>query len=1335
MKKPCFRFCYLFLFAVALCAVVSANAALFVTKASQGSGSAWTAAIWSNAPSGTGVAPTAGNTYECIFNGTAWGNNTGNTRLRNPATDGLQTFPGDSLTLNTNTDIRFKKGAAGGAVSATICNFPGVNGAPGLILNGGILNPGDDIAFIVTGRVHVAGSAIIANGDNGGGNEQRLFRAMHLRGILTGTGPITLLQGQPTNANVMTCDGSGYSGNWIVQAGYLVGSGSNSLGTGNIFITPTNANAATTNLNFSVLELNYDINSPGTLVLSNHPTSSAAARMILHQNCIFSSIIINGTALTAGAHPYAELKANFPLNFANGGSGSLIVQPPAPPNAPTNVTVVNEDTKVTLSWTTPGNTAGFLVNRADVSGGPYTTVGMTAGNVTTFADTTVVNGSTYYYVIVATNSLGSSPNSAEVIGQPNPVVTGIVAVGGTNQVALSWDVLVNASDYTVLRSTASNGTYAVIATGVASTSYLDTTVQSGRTYWYRISAALTLGGNSGQSAAVAATTAPAAPVVTSSLFASTVIRLAWTSDPVVTGFSIEQSTDGVNFSPLASVGPSPKSYTNSGLAASTTYFYRVQAMNATGPSDYSAVVSNTTPAIGYNVNFQLGTAPIPPGYLKDIGDLYGDRTNGFFYGWATLGGTNINVDARWRNNASSPDLRYDTFIHMMKGTTLTNPALSAWWEMEIPNGFYSVRIVSGESDNFDGVYQFDVEGALTSAYTPTSGARWGDTTINVGVSDGRLTIRSGPLANNNKVTFLDIYPAIPTAPTITLQPAFYTQVEQNRPVSLVSGASGSPVLAYQWYFYDTVTTTPVPNGTNSTLTFARPQPANSGQYYLVVTNYGGSATSDVAYLEVTPDTEPAHVVAVGSLDGLSIGIRFNEEIDTNSGPAMDVGNYQVDGGNIGVISLTFRPDGKSVRLDLASPIVGSATLDVLDIPDYAGNATVSSTNVTPLGYTAQDIGGPVQPGSHFTSDNQFIEIVGGGADIWDKSDQGYFATKAQSGNFDARIRVNSLTGPHSISKVALVARESTNADSRNFHVSINPPAPARNQVEVGYRADNGTNTVQIGFFVPANNSNGWLRLTRIGNTFTGYRSTNGVDWYFIGQTNTTFPAALQLGFAITAHTNGVGLRAIGVVSELSVITDFPDLAVSKIASPEPVKVGSNVTYTITVTNAGPLDAPGAVLSDLLPAGLSFVSAVSSQGSCGNVGNAVTCALGNIPSLSYATVTIVATATNVGSITNTATATTTGVDGNPANNSGSVVTTVNATPPQPTIIPGSVSYSGGTFSASFGTVNGGSYTVQYKDDLNTAMWTTLTVITGDGTVKTFSDPGPLPPTRFYQIIAQ
>ena len=69
-------------------------------------------------------------------------------------------------------------------------------------------------------------------------------------------------------------------------------------------------------------------------------------------------------------------------------------------------------------------------------------------------------------------------------------------------------------------------------------------------------------------------------------------------------------------------------------------------------------------------------------------------------------------------------------------------------------------------------------------------------------------------------------------------------------------------------------------------------------------------------------------------------------------------------------------------------------------------------------------------------------------------------------------------------------------------------------------------------------------------------------------------------------------------------------------------IGVNVTYTVTVTNNGPLSATGVILSDPLPAGMTFISATPSQGSCTGT-TIVTCALGVMANAGSATVTIVA----------------------------------------------------------------------------------------------------------------
>jgi large repetitive protein len=74
-----------------------------------------------------------------------------------------------------------------------------------------------------------------------------------------------------------------------------------------------------------------------------------------------------------------------------------------------------------------------------------------------------------------------------------------------------------------------------------------------------------------------------------------------------------------------------------------------------------------------------------------------------------------------------------------------------------------------------------------------------------------------------------------------------------------------------------------------------------------------------------------------------------------------------------------------------------------------------------------------------------------------------------------------------------------------------------------------------------------------------------------------------------------------------------------------VAAGGSASYTWTVTNDGPDDGTGVSVSDLLPAGLSFVSAVPDQGNCSDVGQAISCSLGSLADGSSATVTVVASA--------------------------------------------------------------------------------------------------------------
>jgi len=113
-----------------------------------------------------------------------------------------------------------------------------------------------------------------------------------------------------------------------------------------------------------------------------------------------------------------------------------------------------------------------------------------------------------------------------------------------------------------------------------------------------------------------------------------------------------------------------------------------------------------------------------------------------------------------------------------------------------------------------------------------------------------------------------------------------------------------------------------------------------------------------------------------------------------------------------------------------------------------------------------------------------------------------------------------------------------------------------------------------------------------------------------------------------------------------------DLAVSQSGSPAPVGTSSNLTYSLIVTNAGPDSASGVVLTDILPAGVSFVSA--SSGCVPNAG-VVQCAIGGLSANSSVTITLTVTVTLCGgSVTNQASVAGDQSDPNQADNTSSAV---------------------------------------------------------------------------------
>lgn len=118
-----------------------------------------------------------------------------------------------------------------------------------------------------------------------------------------------------------------------------------------------------------------------------------------------------------------------------------------------------------------------------------------------------------------------------------------------------------------------------------------------------------------------------------------------------------------------------------------------------------------------------------------------------------------------------------------------------------------------------------------------------------------------------------------------------------------------------------------------------------------------------------------------------------------------------------------------------------------------------------------------------------------------------------------------------------------------------------------------------------------------------------------------------------------------------------NLALTKTDPPGRAPTGRDLPYTLTVVNNGPDSALDVTVIDQLPPSVTFVSAIPSQGICGESGGTVTCNLGTIASGGMATIEIIVKPTVPGTITNTASVSASTPDPNGGNNADSESTSV------------------------------------------------------------------------------
>jgi len=279
--------------------------------------------------------------------------------------------------------------------------------------------------------------------------------------------------------------------------------------------------------------------------------------------------------------------------------------PPAPPSGLTAAS--SASSQINLSWTDNSvNENGFSLERSPNGIDGWLEVAFASANTTSLTDTGLNPNTIYYYRVSAYNVIGSSSysniSSATTLGLPPAAPSNLSATAANaSQINLTWtDNAANESGFAIERSP--NGTDSWLEITILadnSTSYVDTELASGTTFFYRV-AAYNMNGSSAFSNVGSATTAEAVPEAPSNLDAvassASQIDLSWQDNSGnETGFKLERSLDGM--APWAAIATLPGNSTNfqdSGVSPGTTYYYRVLSYNTTGSSGYSNTAAATT---------------------------------------------------------------------------------------------------------------------------------------------------------------------------------------------------------------------------------------------------------------------------------------------------------------------------------------------------------------------------------------------------------------------------------------------------------------------------------------------------------------------------------------------------------------------------------------------------------------------------------------------------------------------------------------------------------------------------------------------------------------------
>ncbi|MBR5251272.1 MAG: hypothetical protein IKV52_00420 [Oscillospiraceae bacterium] len=286
------------------------------------------------------------------------------------------------------------------------------------------------------------------------------------------------------------------------------------------------------------------------------------------------------SSATAGTRYFYKVVAAGASKEADSGFSAIVSRTCDLPRPTVTVTNIESTGKIRLDWNSIEGAKEYKVYRSTAKDGEYKLLKTVTS--TSFKNTSINAGETYWYKVRAIHEnadAGSAYSTAtgRTVDLPRPTVT-VTNIASTGKIQLYWNAVEGAKEYKVYRSTAKDGEYRLLKT-VKSTSFKNTSINAGETYWYKVKAIHTnSSATSAYSTAVGRTVDLPQPKVTATLTSKGKPRIEWNAVDGAKEYAVYRATSE-NGTYKKMFTTTNTSYTNTSATAGTTYYYKVKAIH------------------------------------------------------------------------------------------------------------------------------------------------------------------------------------------------------------------------------------------------------------------------------------------------------------------------------------------------------------------------------------------------------------------------------------------------------------------------------------------------------------------------------------------------------------------------------------------------------------------------------------------------------------------------------------------------------------------------------------------------------------------------------------